>query len=155
MTNEKYINSLDDFNLLYNILNNRNKARKILNYRDCSGLINIVNFSINELEENFEIEHRKAVMIKSIVELSKRLTKTSFSNERNEFDTSEKVAKYYMQDLRFEEKEQVNIAILDTKNRLIKDEIISIGTIDCSLATNREIIKSVLRYNGKISNSYT
>ena len=87
----------------------------------------------------------KAVQILCIAELSKRIT-TSRAKERLSFTTPGTIADYYMESMRHLTKEQLIVILLDNKNRFIRDCILSIGTINASLISPREIFLEAFHY---------
>lgn len=87
----------------------------------------------------------KAVQVLCIAELAKRIA-ASHAKERLSLMTPEAIANYYMESTRHLEKEQLMMLLLDTKNRLIKDCILSIGTVNASLISPREIFLEALHY---------
>ena len=57
------------------------------------------------------------------------------------------IAAYYMQDLRLLEKEHMILVLLDSKCRKIADTVLSVGTVNASLVTPREVFAEALKYN--------
>ena len=87
----------------------------------------------------------KAVQIRCICELSKRIAKKN-SRIKLDFSSSQSVAQYYMDDLRSLSKEQLLLVMLDSKCCLIRDAVVSIGTVNSSLVSPREIFIEALKY---------
>ena len=56
-------------------------------------------------------------------------------------------SRYYMESMRHKEKEELVVAYLDTKCQMIKDMMITSGTINQSLFSIREIFVQALRLN--------
>ena len=52
-----------------------------------------------------------------------------------------------MQDLRLLEKEHMILVLLDSKCRKIADTVLSVGTVNASLVTPREVFAEALKYN--------
>lgn len=122
-------------------------ADRILNL-SCSneGLLGICHLSRQELMELPGIGLVKAIQIKCIGELSKRIA-TKRARKALAFTQPLSIADYYMEQLRHEEQEQMICMMLDTKNHFIGDEIISRGTVNASLISPREIFLLALRYH--------
>ncbi|MDD3338215.1 MAG: DNA repair protein RadC [Lachnospiraceae bacterium] len=122
-------------------------ADRILNL-SCSneGLLGICHLSRQELMELPGIGLVKAIQIKCIGELSKRIA-TKRARKALSFTQPLSIADYYMEQLRHEEQEQMICMMLDTKNHFIGDEIISRGTVNASLISPREIFLLALRYH--------
>ncbi len=108
-------------------------------------LIGLLGLSIPDLIKIKGIGKVKAVQIKCICELSRRIAKkTAF--KKIDFSDAETIAQYYMQDLRHLAKEHMIMVMLDTKCRMIRDTVISVGTVNSSLVTPREIFIEALRH---------
>lgn len=88
----------------------------------------------------------KAIEIKCVAELSRRISKTRISLDR-EFVSPEIIARYYMEDLRHLETEHLFIVMLNTKHRFLGDFELSKGTINSSIASTREAFRTALRSN--------
>jgi len=58
---------------------------------------------------------------------------------------SETVANHYIQKIGTEKKEHVYVLLLNTKNRLIREELLSIGTLDSSIVHPREVFAPALK----------
>ncbi|HKM03880.1 MAG TPA: DNA repair protein RadC [Lachnospiraceae bacterium] len=110
------------------------------------GLLGLHHVTIDELMSIKGIGEVKAIKIKCLVEFSNRFAKR-YTRESLSFQQPESVAAYYMEQMRHLEKEQVVLVLLDGKNRLLEDCVISIGTINCSLMSPREIFKKAIKCN--------
>lgn len=120
-------------------------ARNILQLsKSCNGILGIYHSSIEELMQIKGVGKVKAVQIKCVAELSKRFNK-AMCQERLSFDEPYSIAQYYMEELRHEECERLLLLMLDTKNGLIKDTVISIGTVNASLVSPRELFIEALK----------
>ena len=88
----------------------------------------------------------KAASIKAVCEISKRiftekeLTKININKPK---DVYESVKKFFYN----KEKEHLYLISLDSRNRLISTDLISIGTVNETLVDPREIFKSALEKN--------
>ena len=88
----------------------------------------------------------KSAQVMCISELSKRMS-VSFSEAKIPLDSARKIASMYMPKMRLLEKEVVMAVYLDTKLRFIKDEQVSVGSINSSIMEPREIIRSAMECN--------
>lgn len=116
-----------------------------LNYPK-EGILGLLHLSLPELMSVKGIGKVKGTQLLCIGELSRRIW-----NRRNRehpliFHEPEEIAGYYQEDMRHKEREQFHIMLFDTKQTLIRDIQISIGTINASLAAPREIFIEALRY---------
>lgn len=146
--------TLTDIELLAVILRTGTKgcnvkelAVKLLKNED--GAVNVLSLTHLSLEQLLEINgvgKVKAIQILCVLELAKRISKTSF-NDTTKYNTSEVIAGFYMEQLRHLEQENLYVMFLDTKCKLIKDKLISSGTINQSLVSPREIFVEALRCN--------
>lgn len=108
------------------------------------GLNALHHLSLKELMSISGIGEVKAVKIKCIAELAKRMAKEK-AFERLRFDAPHTVADYFMEALRHEEKEKVFLLSLDNKLQLIEEYMISIGTVNTSLLSPREVFVRALQ----------
>jgi DNA repair protein RadC len=151
---EKYgPNSLSDAELLATILRTGSKsqrvmdvARNILNYSKVyKGLIGINYLSLHELMSIKGIGKVKAIQIQCIAELTKRMAKAT-NEEGLKLLTPKAVANYYMQEMRHLSREEIYLVMLDSKSKILKDMVISTGTVNASLLAPREIFINALKY---------
>ncbi len=87
----------------------------------------------------------KAIELLCLAEITKRMAK-ELQKDRLKLTTPKNVADYYMQDLRHLTREQVILVMLDTKNKIIKDMVISTGTVNTSIMPIREVFIQALKY---------
>ena len=109
-----------------------------------NGLNALHHITLSELMEIPGIGEVKAVKIKCIAELSKRMAKERAGDELR-FDLPSTVASYFMEELRHEEKEMILLLSLDNRLRLIEKHILSIGTVNASLLSPREVFVHALK----------
>lgn len=107
------------------------------------GLLGLHQVSVEQLSQIKGIGPVKAVKIKCITELSKRIATTS-AWEQLAFHTSGSVAAYLMESMRHLSREQVRLLLLDSKGHLIKDVLLSSGTVSMSLLSPREVFTEAL-----------
>lgn len=122
-------------------------ADQILNMPESyQGLLGLQHISTKELMHLKGIGRVKAIQIKCIGELSRRIAKTS-ARRGLDFKDPETIARYYMEDLRHQEQEILICMMLDTKNQLLGDLIISKGTVNSSLISPRELFLNALQFH--------
>ena len=88
----------------------------------------------------------KAVQLLCIGELAKRIWKREAAIKAVCFNSPANCAGYYMQDMRHLEQEELRLAYLDTRQRLISDSLITIGTVNASLISVREVLIDALKH---------
>ena len=108
------------------------------------GLLGIHHLTLQELMEIKGIGQVKAIQIKCIGELSKRISSLTAQKTLN-FQDPSTIAEYYMEKMRHEEQEQMVCMMLDTKNHLLGEKIISKGTVNSSLVSPRDLLLTALR----------
>ena len=151
---EKYgAAALSDAELLAVILRTGTKEQRvidlavnILNYSTtCPGLLGLNYLTMKDLMSIKGVGRVKAIELLCLTELTKRMSK-QMRRESIKLLTPESVAGYYMQDMRHLTNEQVLLVMLDSKNRIIKDMIISEGTVNASIMPTREVYVHALKY---------
>ena len=110
------------------------------------GLLGLLHMSLPDLMKVNGIGKVKAVQLKCIGELSKRMA-SAVARPRLSFNEPITIAKYYMEHLRHEEQEVLIVMLLDGRNHLLKEETISRGTVNGTLITPREIFMEALKYH--------
>ena len=110
------------------------------------GILNIHNWSYEQLRKIRGIGRVKAIQIVCLSELAKRLAKATAGKELD-FRTPSTVAEYYMEDMRHKKQEIMKLLLLNTKSRLIGESDISKGTINASIVSTRELFVEALQKN--------
>lgn len=122
-------------------------AEKILalNYpRD--GILGLLHLSLPELMQVRGIGKVKGTQLLCVGELSRRIWKRDVLRKMTVFNEPNTIVNYFMEDMRHMEQEQLYVMLLNTKNVLIKDILMSKGTVNASIASPREIFIQALRY---------
>lgn len=117
-------------------------AQKILSRREKS-LLNLYQMSLAELMDIPGIGKVKAIQLKCLAEITKRMTKAVRIREVS-LQSAESVALYFMEEMRHEEREVLMLCMFDTQCALLGAEMISVGTINASLISPREIFRRAL-----------
>ncbi len=117
-------------------------ANRILNAGP-DGLLNLIYLGIDELIKIRGIGIVKAVQLKCAGELAKRISMASRHEEvlLNRPDT---IASYYMERMRHEPKEVLLLTMYDSKNMLLGEEVLSVGTSNAALISPGEVYKTAL-----------
>lgn len=151
---EKYgAEALSDAELLAVILRTGTKQQRvidlavnILNYSTAyPGLKGLNYLTMKELTKINGVGRVKAIELLCLTEITKRMARESHRDSLR-LITPKSVADYYMQDMRHLKDEQVVLLMLDSKNRFIKDMIISKGTVNTSIMPIREVFVHALKY---------
>lgn len=125
-------------------LNSLETAELIL--KACSekgGLCGLYRMTIPEFTEIPGIGPAKAARLCCIGELSRRMAVSQAPKTRR-FLKPEDIADFYMERLRQQEQECVWCLMLDTKNGFLAERMISMGTVNFSLLSPREVFFAAL-----------
>ena len=124
-------------------------AHEILNHTEKTsfpGLLGILHMSLPELMKINGIGKVKAIQLKCIGELSKRMAREA-ARPQLSLNSPDTIAKYYMEQLRHEEQELLLCMMFDTRSHLLGEEILSKGTVNSTLITPRVVYLAALKYH--------
>lgn len=143
--------SLSDHELLAIILRTGTKDKHVLEIAleilDYFGdLYHFRNVTFEELIKLPGIGPAKAVELLAVIELGQRLSRANRVKEGT-IHSSVWVGNYLIEEMRDFEQENVMALYLNTKNEIIKKEILFVGSINSSVAHPREIFKGAIRCN--------
>lgn len=144
--------ALSDAELLAIILKSGQKGKKALDtaydllQMDPAhpGLEGLLHADLNMLQRISGIGRVKAISLSAVLELSVRLSRLQF-HDGFVYDSSGKVADYYMHQMRLSGQEELHVMMLDSGNRLIRERMLTLGTVKSSLADPRDIFLEALR----------
>ncbi len=138
--------SLSTAELLAIILKFGTKEKSVLEIAHnllASNLHQLSRLSLQELKNLHGIGQAKACQIIALFEIAQRFTKES--NDNKVIRDAKDIADIYIPKMRNLQKEQFIGIFLDTKNKIISDSIISIGTINSSVVHPREVFHSAVK----------
>lgn len=152
---EKYLlhgeESLSDAELLAIILKSGTKdansidiAREILKGNH-NNLLNLYDLSYRDLMKFSGVGQVKAIQLKAVAELSKRIAKTK-SGYYLKMDTPGSIADYYMEQLRHAKQEYLICAFFDSKCNFLGDTVVSKGNVNYAYVSPREIFRYAFDY---------
>lgn len=110
------------------------------------GILGLLRLSLPELMQIKGIGKVKGIQLLCVGELSKRIWKRDAVQKTAIFDQPEAIVDYLIEDMRHMEQEQLHVMFLNSKNALIKEMLLSKGTVNASLVSPREIFMLALRY---------
>lgn len=117
-------------------------ARSLLS--ECHGnLLNLYEFSYEELMERRGIGPVKAIQLKAVAELSNRIAKTA-SGRHLSFHDPESVAVYYMESMRHLREEELIAAFFDTKYNFLGDAVIARGGANYAYVTPADLFRRAI-----------
>lgn len=146
------VGSLSNAELLAIIIRTGNKkdtaielASRILSM-DSRGIEYLSDTSLEELMGISGIGLSKACQIMAAIEIGKRLSKIG-PHDRIKVTSPDILADILMDEMRYLNKENFRIAILDTKNQILGIENISVGTLNASIVHPRDVFKAAIKRN--------
>ena len=101
------------------------------------------NLSLEELKKIKGIGRVTAIRLKAAFEIAKRLTRP-VENEIFVKSTDD-VAKLFMEELRFEKREIVKIIILNTKNKILRIQDVSLGGTNSAIVEPKDILAEPIK----------
>lgn len=110
------------------------------------GLRTLATMSMEQLMQIRGIGKVKAMQLKCICELSRRMAKES-AGPFPVMNSPQAIAAYYMEDMRHKSQEELLLLMLNGKNRRMGELVISRGTVSGSMITPREIYLEALRHH--------
>ncbi|SDX86712.1 DNA repair protein RadC [Lachnobacterium bovis DSM 14045] len=111
-----------------------------------NNILNIYEFSVEELCRFRGIGKVKAIQIKAIAELSRRISKTN-NGYNIKMNSPITIANYYMEQLRHKNEEHFVVAYFDMSCNFLGDERLSKGCVNSTFVSPREIFKNALSKN--------
>ena len=152
---EKYVlhgeGALSDAELLAIILKSGTKeansldiAREILTGNH-NNLLNLYDLSYRDLMQYSGVGQVKAIQLKAVAELSRRIAQTN-SGYRLRMDKPSTIADYYMEQLRHAKQEQLICAFFDSKCNFLGDVTVSKGAVNYAYVSPRDIFRYAFDY---------
>ena len=110
---------------------------------DRKGFTGLRRLSLKELSAVRGIGKVKAVQLKCILELARRIAREE-AGKGVYFRTPGAIAEYYMEDMRHQEQELLLLLMLNQKGRLLRETYMFKGTVNASMISPREIFLEAL-----------
>ena len=107
------------------------------------GLEKLFECSLNELQEIKGIGQTKAMQILTIAELQKRANQSKKPIKK--INCAEDVFNLMHEKLKDKKEEQFHVIMLDTKNNVIGEQMITKGILDASIIHPREVFKPAIK----------
>lgn len=108
------------------------------------GLLGLYDVSLEELRGISGIGEVKAVKLKCLAELARRMRMAKVMEEGLNFNRSGQVADYFMEKLRHRSTECLILVGLDSRGRMLCEKQLSEGSVKMSLISPREIFLTAL-----------
>jgi len=144
----KGVFSLSDAELLAIVIGRGDKTENAVDLANrvlaTNNFDKIAELSLSELEKEFR-NPVKAMKINAMFEIFRRTNKLMKKGFKLQIKTASDVYQYYVDELQNKTKEYFYALFLDTKNRILKEELVSIGTLNESLIHPRELFNSAIQ----------
>ena len=132
------------------IISRGTKGRSVLDIARClvarfKSVAGVAAASIEELQTIKGIGRAKACQIKAAIELARRMEESPETEERIELSSAEAVAKLMRPLIANKRKENFYVLNVDSRNRLINKEQVSVGSLDSTIAHPREVFGPAIR----------
>ncbi len=115
-------------------------------YNKFGGLKALNYLTVKQLKEMKGIGTAKAVQIRSVVELSKRIASLN-REEKDIIKSPGDVVQLLMPELRYLTQEVFKLILLDIKNQIISIPLISKGGLSSSIVHPREVFKEAIKHS--------
>ncbi|CAJ1313927.1 DNA repair protein RadC [Paenibacillus sp. PK4536] len=112
--------------------------------RQVGSIRQLVDLSIEELTEIKGIGTAKAIQIKAGIELGRRITRTG-KEEVKAIRSPRDAADLLIEQLRYLQKEHFVCLFLNTKNHIISQETLSMGSLNASIVHPREVFRAAIK----------
>ncbi len=124
----------------------KNKRDTQANHADADNnlLQYIQNISMEELMQIKGIGKVKAIQIKAVCELAKRMS-TPVNKNKVKVKSSQDVAELFMEELRTETVEYVKLVLLNSKNYIVKIVDISKGGTNSAIVEPKEVLQEAIK----------
>lgn len=109
------------------------------------GLLGLHYMTLEQLMQIPGIGEVKAIKLKCIAEFAVRMSRQEAKNGLS-FQNAASIAEYYMEDMRHRRTECVLLLMLDMKGRLLRESLLSTGTVNSSLLSPREVFVEAVRH---------
>ena len=122
-------------------------AQKVLKLRECTNenkLRELQDITIEELMKIKGIGKVKAIQLKAVCELTKRISITN-NKEKIVIHSSNDVSELLMEEMRYEKREKVKLILLNAKNVVQKIINISYGGVDLAVVEPKEILAEAVK----------
>lgn len=121
-------------------------AQRLLTYGgNTGGIAFLHDMSVEELKRTKGIGRVKALQIKAVMELSKRVSASLINNNRVTIKSPVEVSTLLMEEMRHLKKEVFKIILLNTKNHIIKYLDVSVGSLNSSIVHPREVFSEAVK----------
>jgi len=100
--------------------------------------------TLPELKKEFKKEIH-ALKVQAMFEIFRRTNRINKNGFKTKIKTAKDVYNYFIDNLQDKKKEHFYALLLDTKNQIISEELISVGTLNSSLIHPREVFNPAIK----------
>ncbi|MEB3100379.1 RadC family protein [Ferviditalea candida] len=111
---------------------------------ESGGLRNLTDLSTDQLMAIKGIGTAKALQIKAGIELGRRLARTAME-QTVKIRSPKDAADYMMESMRYLQKEHFVCLFLNTKNQVLAEETLSMGSLNASIVHPREVFRAAIK----------
>ena len=112
-------------------------AQRVLKHdREGSGLSFLHHTTVEQLRKINGIGRVKAIQLKAVMELSKRIA-SFYDTNRIVLNATADVARVFMEEMRHLDREVFKTVMVNTKNQIIKQRNVSVGSLSASIVHPR------------------
>ena len=120
-------------------------AARVLANAQPAGLPGLLHYTLPQLREMRGIGRVKGIELLCAGEISKRIWRAMVRVRDLAFDGPQQIAGFYMENMRHLEQEELHLMLLNNRNMFLRDLTLFRGTVNCSVASTREICREALR----------
>lgn len=117
-------------------------AQRVL--KESEGIRSLVDMSVEQLMNIKGIGFAKAMQIQAGIELGRRLSQSTLDSSII-IRSPQDAARFVIEDLRYLQKEHFVCLFLNTKNHVIAQETLSMGSLNASIVHPREVFRAAIR----------
>jgi DNA repair protein RadC len=144
----KGVNTLSDAELLAVVLGRGNTKENAIDISNRvlknNNFNKLSNLSFHELKTEFK-DQVPAMKIQAMYEIFRRSNRLKDKGFKTKIKNAEDVYNYFKDELEIKNKEHFYALLLDTKNQIIGEELISVGTLNASLIHPREVFNPAIK----------
>ncbi len=121
-------------------------TRKIMNeFSNGKGLLYLKNTSLSQLRKIKGVGRVKAIQLKAAGELASRMIVTDGKSGRHKITSPCDIRDIYLEKLRYANKEKFIVLALNTRNEIIREIEVSVGSLSETIVHPREVFAEVIK----------
>lgn len=121
-------------------------AKRLLLHLPGKSISGLFQSSLEQLREIKGIGRVKAIQLLCLTEITKRMLKSDSAGMELVCEEPCRIAAYFMPSMGFLETEQVRLLVLNGRNAVVCDVVLSNGSFDAAMASPREVFYYALKH---------